>query len=219
MTHSRERFAILLGGDLTVTPRLARQIAGARVIAADSGMRHAAALGVTPELWVGDFDSVEDGLRADHAEVPVEVFPRDKDLTDGEIAIEAARRRGARELLLVGAFGGARADHAFLHQSAAVRLAEDGLSCRLTSGVQEGTPLLPGRRYSFDYEDRTLFSILAFCDLEGLTLSGAKWPLDNQTVPFGASLTLSNEVHGGLSASLVSGRALLVAHPVSYYAM
>lgn len=39
-------FVILLGGDLTVTPRLAAQVAGARAIAADSGIRHAAALGV-----------------------------------------------------------------------------------------------------------------------------------------------------------------------------
>ena len=50
-------FAILLGGDLTVTPRLKSQIRGARVIAADSGMMHAAALHIMPELWVGDFDS------------------------------------------------------------------------------------------------------------------------------------------------------------------
>ena len=40
------RFAILLGGNLTVTPRLRQQLAGARVIAADSGMTHAAVLGV-----------------------------------------------------------------------------------------------------------------------------------------------------------------------------
>lgn len=217
MTASITRFALLLGGDLVVTPRLSRQLSGARVIAADSGMRHAAALGVRPELWTGDLDSVEEGLRAYHADIPMEIFPPEKDLTDGEIAVEAALRRGARELVLVGAFGGERADHAYLHLAAALRLVETGTACLLTSGVQEGAPLLPGRKTAFDFDDGTLFSVLAFSDLEGLTLSGAKWPLHDRFVPFGSSLTLSNEVRGTLTASLSAGRALVVARPTSHY--
>lgn len=212
------RFAILLGGDLVATPRLARQLAGARVIAADSGMRHAAPLGLTPELWTGDFDSVEEGLRAFHADIPMEIFPAEKDQTDGEIAVEAALSRGARELVLVGAFGGERADHAYLHLAAAMRLAEAGTSCLLTSGLQEGMPLMPGKT-GFDYEDGTPFSVLAFSDLAGLTLSGAKWPLEDRFVPFGSSLTLSNEVRGSLTVGLAAGRAMLLARPASYYRM
>lgn len=219
MTHPTTRFAILLGGDLVVTPRLLAQVEGARVIAADSGMRHAGALGVAPELWTGDFDSVDEAMRAEHSGTPVEEFPRDKDKTDGEIAVQAALERGARELLLVGAFGGARADHAFLHLTAAMRLAENGVGCVLTSGVQEGVPLLVGEDRNFDYDDGTLFSVLPFSELSGLTISGAKWPLTDHHVPFGSSLTLSNEVRGTLSARLASGRALLVAHPVSSFSM
>ena len=211
-------FAILLGGDLTATPRLSRQIDGARVIAADSGMRHAKALGVVPELWTGDFDSVDDGLRSAHRDVPVELFPAEKDMTDGEIAIDAALKRGASELVLVGAFGGARADHAFLHLTAGIRLSESGTPCRLTSGDQEGVPLLAGEHH-FDYDDGTVFSILSFSDLEGLSLDGAKWPLSQRRVAFGSSLTLSNEVAGDLTVRLDSGRALLVAHPVSSFHM
>ena len=219
MTASMTRFAILLGGDLVVPPRLSRQLAGARVIAADSGMRHAAALGLTPELWTGDFDSVEEGLRAFHADIPMEIFPPEKDQTDGEIAVDAALKRGARELVLVGAFGGERADHAWLHLAAALRLAETGMFCLLTSGAQEGVPLLPGPETRLDYEDGTPFSVLGFSDLEGLTLSGAKWPLDRRFVPFGSSLTLSNEVRGALTARLDAGRAMLLARPASYYAL
>lgn len=213
------RFAILLGGDLVATPRLSRQLEGARVIAADSGMRHADALGLKPELWTGDFDSVEEGLRAFHADVPMEIFPPEKDQTDGEIAVQAALARGARELVLVGAFGGERADHAYLHLAAALRLEETGISCLLSSGVQEAKPLTPGRSASFDYDDGTPFSVLAFSDLSGLTLSGAKWPLEDHFVPFGSSLTLSNEVRGALSVGLAAGRALLLARPASYFAL
>ena len=45
------KFVVLLGGALTVTPRLRADVAGARVIAADGGMRHAESLGALPELW------------------------------------------------------------------------------------------------------------------------------------------------------------------------
>ena len=44
------RFTILLGGDVRVTERLRKQVAGTRVIAADSGIRHVPLLG----LFIGD---------------------------------------------------------------------------------------------------------------------------------------------------------------------
>ena len=204
-------FTILLGGELKRTPRLARQIAGSRIVAADAGIGHAVPLGLVPELWVGDFDSVPAGLGAALEAVPRMAFPAEKDKTDGELAVEAAFARGATALVLAGAFGGPRADHAYLHMVLAMRLAEAGIAVTLTSGDQEGVPLGAGRA-RFDYEAGTLFSILGFSDLTGLSLAGAKWPLDDVTVPFGSSLTISNEVRGGLEIALGGGRAMLLAH-------
>lgn len=206
------RFTLLLGGDLVFTPRLLAQVAHTRVFAADSGMRHARELGLTPELWVGDFDSTTALLERAYPDVRREKFPAEKDMTDGELAVSIALREGATSLILAGAFGGARADHAFLHQALAIRLAEQGIKVVLTSGTQEGVPVLPGEN-EFDYADGTLFSLLGFSDLSGLTERGAKWPLDNVEVPFGSSLTISNAVEGSLRIALRSGRALLLAHP------
>ena len=205
-------FTILLGGDLIRTPLLDRQIEGTRVIAADAGIGHARMLGVMPELWVGDFDSVPEDLPDDLAAVPRQVFPPEKDQTDGELAIAAALERGATSLVLAGAFGGKRADHAFLHLALALRLAEAGTRMLLSSGAQEGAPLLHGKA-CFDYADGTLFSVLGFSDLAGLSVAGAKWPLDHVEVAFGSSLTISNEVKGRLEIALGRGRALLLAHP------
>jgi thiamine pyrophosphokinase len=210
-------FTILLGGDLIRTPRLDRQVEGTRVIAADAGIGHARLLGLMPELWVGDFDSVPADLPADLAAVPRQIFPPEKDKTDGELAIAAALERGATSLVLAGAFGGKRADHAFLHLALSLQLAEAGIKVLLTSGAQEGVPLQPGKA-GFDYADGTLFSVLGFSDLSGLTVSGAKWPLDHVEVAFGSSLTISNEVKsdktwGRLEIALGHGRALLLAHP------
>ncbi len=99
------RFAILLGGAVTRTPELEAEIAGARVIAADSGMRHAAALGVTPELWLGDFDSVTEDLLETYRDIPRQVFPREKDKTDGEIAIGESNLLDGPLAVVIGSEG------------------------------------------------------------------------------------------------------------------
>lgn len=206
-------FTLLLGGEVIRTPRLEAQVAGTRVIAADSGIRHADMLGLLPELWVGDFDSAPAHLPPHLAQVPQERFPAEKDSTDGELAVSIALHLGATKLNLVGAFGGARADHAFLHLALALSLAEQGIDVLLTSGAQEGVPVLPGHTKAFDYADGTLFSVLGFSKLAGLTIKGAKWPLNAVEMPFGSSLTISNAVKGRLEVALGSGRALLLAHP------
>ena len=185
-------FTILLGGDLVPTSAVASEVAGTRIIAADAGMRHAESLAVVPELWVGDFDSEPEFLPSHLANIARLRFSHEKDKTDGELAIDIALSRGATSLLLVGAFGGTRGDHEFLHLSLGLRLAEKGMPVKLTSGTQDGYPLLPGDT-EFDFPHGTLFSILAFSDLSGLSVKGAKWPLDTVEVEFGSSLTLSNE--------------------------
>lgn len=206
------RFTILLGGELVPTARLAAQVSGTRVIAADSGIFHAGPLGLAPELWVGDFDSVTKEQRAAFADVPQKEFPSEKDMTDGELAVAEALARGATSLVFAGAFGGDRADHGYLHLAAALSLAERGLETLLTSGNQEGVPLLPRRKAAFDYPPDTLFSIIGFTDIEGLTIKGVHWPLEKRNVPFGSSLTISNVVAGGLTVEIAAGRAILIAH-------
>jgi thiamine pyrophosphokinase len=204
-------FAILLGGELAVTARLRLQMEGARVIAADSGILHAQALRLAPELWIGDFDSAPAGWEHSHGYIERKIFPPGKDKTDGELAVEEALARGATSLILAGAFGGPRADHAFLHLTLALQLAEAGVPVLLTSGFQEGRAVLQGEN-RFDFAEGTLFSVLAFSDLSGLSISGARWPLDKIEMPFGSSLTISNEVLGLLTISLGAGRAVLVSH-------
>lgn len=205
-------FAILLGGALAPDERVRTLVHGARAIAADGGMAHAEALGLTPELWVGDFDSTADDLLARHSGVPRQAFPAEKNFTDGELAVEEAIARGATRLILVGAFQGARTDHALAHLMQAVTLAERGLNLVLTSGTEEAVPLLPGS-LTLDLPAGSLMSVIGFSDLGGLSLSGVRYPLQEADIAFGVSRTISNVVTGPMTASLQSGRALLLARP------
>ncbi|WP_425145462.1 thiamine diphosphokinase [Deinococcus sp.] len=196
---------ILVGGHLTPTPALLSLPRPALVIAADGGARHAAALGISVDAWVGDFDSSQ-GLRLD---APRFAHPRDKASTDAELAIAMARRRGADELVILGAFGG-RFDHTFALALGAVRLAQHGLSVLLHSGDEWGRPLLPGLELSLTLRAGQTFSVLAASPLSGLSIVGARWNLESAPVPLGSGLTVSNEALGGaVSLRLEAGTALV----------
>ena len=205
-------FVVLVAGRLTASARLSRQVEGARAIAANSGIRHASALGLVPELWVGDFNSSDGGDFERWASIPRKQYPADKEVTDSDLAIAEAIERGATSLLMAGAFGGSRADHGFLHITQALALSARAIPILLTSGDEEGIPVVPGKTKP-DLAPGVLFSLLPFSDLAALTIEGAKWPLVDRDVPFGSTLTLSNVAEEGLSITLGGGRAFLVAYP------
>ena len=204
-------FTILLGGTCVPTPRLLAQVKNTRVIAADGGMAHAKMLGLTPELWVGDFDSTPPELEVDYAHMPRQQFDAAKAKSDGELAIEAAVSLGANALVLAGALGGARSDHQMMILMNAMALTERGLPIILTSGTEEATCILPGEM-RVDLPVGTVFSVIGLTDLEGLMIEGARWPLNNCDVPLGSTLTLSNEATGAVSLSLQSGKAVMFAN-------
>lgn len=206
-------FTILLGGMLHPTDRLKHAVEGSRAIAADGGMRHAQPLGLTPELWVGDFDSSSDLPLDAFPDVPRQPYPAKKNLTDGEIAIEEARARGAQHLILAGALGGERSDHALMHLLLSVSLAKQGLTVHLSSGTEEAWPLLPGKVQTLDLPKGSLFSILGFSDLKGLSITGARYPLAGFPLAFGSSRTISNVAEGPVTLSLDSGDAIILARP------
>lgn len=205
------RFSILLDGTLDPTDRLRRQVAGSRVIAADGGIRHARALGLDVELWVGDFDSTDPDLAARNPHVERHTYPAAKDKTDGEIAVDEARRRGAREIALVGGLGG-QSDHALANIMLGLGLERDGIRVVITNGEEEAYPLLPGVR-KLALPPASRMSIIALADLVGLSLTGVEWPLDDRTVKLGSGLTLSNIVVGPLEITLGQGYGVIVTFP------
>lgn len=205
------RFSILVGGPIRPTPRLRRQAAGSRAIAADSGIVHAEPLGLAVELWVGDFDSASSALIERHRHLERRVYPPAKDATDSEIAVAEAVRRGARELVIVGGFGG-QSDHALSHVMLAVKLARDGIAAMVTSGDEEAYPLIAGSQ-RIDLPAGSRMSLIALADLEALSLAGVRWPLARRHVLFGSTLTLSNIAEGPVEITLEAGHGIVIAYP------
>ncbi len=81
------------------------------VICADGGYIHAEKLGIVPDLWLGDGDSL---IKTRITAKETITFPVKKDYTDTDLAVTEALNRGFDEIIILGALGG-RLDHEFSH--------------------------------------------------------------------------------------------------------
>jgi thiamine pyrophosphokinase len=201
---------VLAGGPVRPTARL-RTRAGeaALVVAADGGLRHATTLGVRPDLLVGDLDSVGPDARERWPDLPVERHPTDKDALDLELAIEAARARGADEIRVMGAFGG-RFDQTLATAAIAARYAEQGVRIALLDGIHDAYPLAAGDRFEGPLPEGTTFSLLAVSDEARVDVAGAAYELAGARLPRGLGLGLSNRAAGGPTVRVRAGTVLLI---------
>ncbi len=188
------------------------------VVAADGGARHAGRLGTTIDLWVGDGDSLgEDelaGLVA--AGVPVERSRPDKDESDTELAIAAALRLGADGVIIVGALGGPRIDHALANIALLAMPELAGRPAVILDGrsrvslVRAPAPDGAAVERPLDGRPGDLVSLLPMgAGVEGVTTHGLAYPLADEPLPPGPARGLSN-VRTSRDAAVVVRRGLLL---------
>ncbi len=195
------------------------------VIAADGGARHAATLGLTLDAWVGDGDSLDaDGMAALRASgVPMLLARPDKDESDTELAVREAIARGADGVVIVGALGGNRIDHALanigllamtelLDRAASLLDARSRITL-VRAPTSDGAPVrrpLPGRVGD-------LVSLLPLGEgVAGITTAGLTYPLSDEPLPAGPARGLSNvRAADDASVTVRSGLLLVVESPAT----
>lgn len=185
------------------------------VVAADGGAAWLDRVGHRPDLLVGDLDSADPALveRLARDGTAVERHPADKDASDTELAIAAARERGATEIVVVGALGGIRLDHELANL---LLLADAGVTgdvpLRIVRGGTTVRHLGGGGRLTLDGGAGRTVSLLPLGgDAIGVTTHGLRWPLVGATLRVGRSRGLSNEVVAApASVSLERGALLVV---------
>jgi thiamine pyrophosphokinase len=184
------------------------------VVAADGGAAWIDRAGHRPDLLVGDLDSADPSLvvRLAEAGTGIDRHPADKEASDTELAIEAARARGASEIVLLGALGGDRLDHelANLLLLADASLAEPPI--RICRGGTTARVVRGGGHLGLEGAAGDTVSLLPLGqDAWGVTTEGLRWPLAGAPLHSGRSRGLSNEiVDAPASVSLERGLLLVV---------
>ncbi len=204
---------IFAGGDPIPTSVLERIPRDSFVIAADSGVDHALALGCRVDLIVGDLDSASPAAvgQAMAAGAEVERHPAEKNFTDLELALQAARARRAAHILVVGGAGG-RVDH-FLAN--ALALAGPGAGDTTVEWItRAGIVTVVRSTTSLTGRPGDLVSLLAVGGpASGVRTAGLRYPLDGEELVPGSTRGVSNEFTEATAEVSVEAGVLLAVQP------
>ena len=176
------------------------------ILAADGGLVHTRALGLTPNCILGDFDSL--GYEPDDSTV----FPVEKDDTDAMLAVKRGLELGYRDFLLYGSLDGPRLDHTVANFSALQYLADRGATGCLV-GKDYLVTVVKNGKISFDETAKGIISV--FCmgpNAEGVTIKGLHYGLENGTLSAGFPLGVSNHFVGQKAEISVKDGSLLVMY-------
>jgi len=204
---------VVTGGDPVDPIHLRALPPGAQVVAADSGIDHAHALGLVVDLAIGDFDSVSaEGLtRAGDEGAAVERHPGAKDATDLELALDAALALRPARIHVLGGHGG-RLDHLLANalllaaptyagivvtaQMGAARVAIVWQRTELTGPLGDTVSLVPlhGR-------------------VDGVTTAGLRYPLVDEPLLPGSSRGISNEFIAERATVTITAGVLAAIQP------
>lgn len=205
------RAAIVANGDAASADRTIAAAADL-LIAADGGALLCSEWGLLPDLVVGDLDS----LGAGHVEelarrgARIVAYPADKDESDTELAVRCALDRGAEEIVLLAALGGARLDHATAN---ILLLAAPGLGGRLRAvrGNTTMRALSGGGLVQLAGSPGDIVTLLPLGEAGAVTTQGLRYPLRDEPLHAGAARGLSNVIERApASVSLGAGVLLVI---------
>jgi thiamine pyrophosphokinase len=189
------RCAIVSNGDI-IDHEIHREIIEScdYIVCADGGARHLRAMNVSPNVIVGDLDSMSDDELEYFSERNIEFykFPARKDFTDSDLAVRYALEKGCSEIVMLGCIG-SRMDHTIANITLLLPLLERGIKARVVDEHNEifvinDSVLVEGE------PGRFVSLIPLSATVEGITLSGFEYPLENATLEMGSSLGVSNQL-------------------------
>jgi thiamine pyrophosphokinase len=181
------------------------------VVAADGAGEWCSAMGRVPDVTVGDFDSALPGAAERLAAAGSEVreLPVDKDMSDLDACVDAARALGATEMTFTAAFS-RRMDHTLAAIGTVLRASDIGATVQepqwwAVASSAQAAPLL------LDLLDGTTFTVVSCDGADGVTIRGGRYDLDGARLEPFSSRGLSNVSMGEpVTIHAEQGRLLVI---------
>jgi thiamine pyrophosphokinase len=185
------------------------------VIAADGGALHCSNLRISPNVIIGDMDSITKGMieklgkTAGSGEIQFISFNQAKDESDTQLALDYLVRNGYKRIIIIGAFG-SRADHSYANLSLLSSPAYDNVKVSIITENSEIFVVKNSCSIKGEAGKKiSIFSLTPFTFIE--KTSGLKYKLKNEKLLFSPARGLSNEFTKDTARiNITEGRLLIV---------
>jgi thiamine pyrophosphokinase len=183
-----KRAIILLGGAKKIPERRQNDF----VICADSGFISAVDYSIKVDHLVGDMDSLPPHYLkiARQMGIDIQVYEKDKDLSDGEIALNLALSKGCRKIVISGGKRG-RFDHV-LSTLFLPFLSDTDVEIEILMDDDIIHLIRSGTKREFSGKWRKV-SIIPITEESTISTNGLKWPLRSEMIRLGSTRGIHNE--------------------------
>lgn len=175
------------------------------VFAVDRGLEYLLANKIEADFIIGDFDSVSIN-QEDFPKGKVLKYPKEKSMTDLEIAFEKLIDLEVDEAYIIAAIG-SRLDHSLINILLLKKLFANGIRAYILN--DNNLVFMDQGEIEVEKNNFTYLSIipLEFCKI---SLAGFKYQLNNADLDFPSTLTISNEIKDELGKITVDKPCFII---------
>jgi len=203
-------------GDASFFKKKFSEMADRLIICCDGAAQNLIKTKIKPDIVLGDMDSLEPFLLSNFKKEEIKIieYPAQKDFTDTELALDYALKLNPEKIYIWGAFGG-RIDHILGNVFLLLKGKKANTETHLIDEYAE--TFLPQEEVFFNDAVGCTVSLLSVSPkVEGITLHGFAYPLNNETLRMGETRGLSNYIkESPAKINFVSGDLLVIRYWIS----
>jgi len=180
---------ISLSGNCSISYDL-NELTFDEIIGVDNGTAHLFDRSLIPSKVLGDLDSITPVLleKVENLNIDLNRYEPDKDKTDFELSLDSINEPEDKNIFIIGGEEG-EIDHLFSIFSLVINYE---FATNVTWLYMNKTIVFKNNMSIF-LNEGTKFSVVPITNLNKLTISGAKWNLNEENIEAGSTKTLRNE--------------------------
>ena len=176
------------------------------IIACDKGYEYLLRSNLSPDLFIGDFDSYLGDVPENIARI---VLPKQKDDTDTMVSIKYAVSHGFKKIFMYCALGG-RLDHTIANIQASIWAAKRIEYVKFLS-EEEDIYVISNSKIKIPKKDGYSLSVFSASDVcKNVNIKNTKYVLNNAVIDNSFPIGISNEWIGDAEISVGSGVLLII---------